>query len=55
MTIVMICPDIVIAGMGYWPTHCVLVLRGQTAPGRYYLQYTSKCLCMGVYIIYYKG
>ena len=43
-----VCPDIIIAGMGYWPTYCVLVLCGQTAPGHYYLQYTSKCLCMGV-------
>ena len=34
-------PDIIIAGIGYWPTHCVLVSGGQTAPGRYYLQYTS--------------
>ena len=43
-----VCPDIIIAGMGYWPTYCVLVLCGQTAPGHYYLQYTSKYLCMGV-------
>ena len=35
-----VCSDIIIAGMGYWPTYCVLVLHGQTAPEHYYLQYT---------------
>ena len=35
-----VCPDIIIACKCYWPTHCVLVLGGQTALGHHYLQYT---------------